>query len=77
MRCFCDELNILPFELQGHETYLWTCAPIEGSVSLRGSESSLGTFWIAKNMKFCHVDNENSDQAAKVFSGIRIFTFPD
>ena len=30
------------------------------------SESSLGAFWIAKDAKFLHADNEDSDQSAHI-----------
>ena len=29
------------------------------------SESSLGAFWIAKDVKFLHADNEDADQIAR------------
>ena len=42
--------------------------PAKLQISLRiravWSESSLGSFWIAKNTNFLHVDNEDSDQTA-------------
>ena len=37
------------------------------------SESSLGTFWIAKGALFLHVDNEDSDQAARMRRLIWVF----
>ena len=48
-------------------TYGHVCpAKIQISLHIRAgwSESSLGTFWIANNAKFLHVDNKDSDQTA-------------
>ena len=43
--------------------------PEKIQISLRirtGSESSLDTFWIAKDVKFLHEANEDFDQTAKM-----------
>ena len=37
------------------------------------SESSLGTFWIAKGVKFLHKDNEDSGQTSWMRRLIRVF----
>ena len=37
------------------------------------SKSSLGTFWIAKDAKFLHVDNEDSDQTVQMCRLIWVF----
>ena len=37
------------------------------------SESSLVAFWIAKDAKFLHADNEDSDQTARVRRLIWVF----
>ena len=37
------------------------------------SESSLGTFWIAKDAKFPHADNESSNLTAPLHRQIRVF----
>ena len=48
--------------------YLRTYAPSEDSDQLHiravCSESSLSAFWIAKDAKFLHADNEDSGQRA-------------
>ena len=43
-------------------------AKIQISLRIRAvwSESSLGVFWISKDAKFLHADNEDSDQTARV-----------
>ena len=44
--------------------------PAKIQISLRirtvRSEISLGAFWIAKDVKFLHADNEDSDQTAVI-----------
>ena len=48
--------------------------PAKTQISLRirevssvWSESLLGAFWIEKDAKFLHADNEDSDQTARMF----------
>ena len=43
-------------------------AKIQISLRIRAvwSESSLGAFWLAKDGKFLHADNEDSDQTARM-----------
>ena len=50
-------------------------ANIQIGLSIRAawSESSLGTFWVAKDAKFLHAENEDSDQTARMRSLIRVF----
>ena len=54
--------------LQCQETFLRTWAPSENSDQLAHLciliKSSLGTFWLAKDTKFFHVDKKDSDQTA-------------
>ena len=51
--------------------------PVKIQISLRvravWSESSFGAFWIAKDAKFLHADNEDSDQTAQVRRLIWVF----
>ena len=37
-----------------------------------GSEYSLGAIWIAKDVKFLHADNDDSNQTARMRSLIRV-----
>ena len=50
-------------------------AQIQISLRIRAvwSESSLGAFWIAKDAKVLHADNEDSDQTAPMRSLIWVF----
>ena len=57
-------LSIQCFWAQCLKAYHQTYAPSENSDQSARSESSLGTFWIAKDAKFLHADNEDSDQTA-------------
>ena len=54
--------------------------PVKIRIKLRiravWSESSPGTFWISKDAKFLHVDNEDSDQAAWMRRLIWVFFGP-
>ena len=56
------------YELQNQKMYLWTCAPSWESDQSAHSGSQIriffGTFWIVKDAKLFHVDNENSGQTA-------------
>ena len=51
------------YEPQRQNTYVWHLCPAKIQISLRiravWSESSLGGFWIDKDAKFHHVDNED------------------
>ena len=51
--------------------------PVQIQISLRiravWSEPSLGAFWIAKDSKFRHADNEDSDQIARMRRLIWVF----
>ena len=51
--------------------------PVKIQIRLRiravGSESSLGAFWIGKDAKFLHADNEDSDQTARMRRLIWVF----
>ena len=51
-------------------------AKIQISLRIRAgwSESSLGAIWIAKDAKFLHADNEDSDQTARMCRSIWIFS---
>ena len=42
------------------ETYIRTCARSQDS------ESSIDAFWIAKDAKYIHADNEDSDQTVRM-----------
>ena len=59
------------------KTYHGTCAHSEDSDQTAHcavwSESSLGTFWIAKNVKFLHAGNEDPDQTARMRRLIWVF----
>ena len=49
------------------ERYLWICAPIEDSDRSAFAQSDQNfqwAFWIVKDAKFFHADNEDSDQTA-------------
>ena len=50
-------------------------AKIQSSLHIRAvwSDSSLGTFWIAKDPKFLRVDNEDSNQTARMRRLIWVF----
>ena len=50
-------------------------AKIQISLRIRAgwSESSLGAFWIAKDAKFLHADNEDSNQTARMRRLIWVF----
>ena len=50
-------------------------AKIQISLRIRAvwSESSLGTFWIARDAKFLHSDNEDSEQTARIHRMICVF----
>ena len=56
------------------KTYILTCAPsVESDQSARSQcESSLCAFWIAKDAKFLHADNEDSDQTVRLRRLIRV-----
>ena len=57
-------------EPKREKTLLRTCAPIEDSDrparSRRLIRIYLGAFWITKDAKFLHVNNEDSDQTARM-----------
>ena len=46
--------------------YMRTCALSEDSDQTVRTESSLGAFWIAKDAKFLHADNQYSGQTARM-----------
>ena len=60
----------------GKRTFVYV-RPAKSQISLRiravWSESSLGAFWIAKDARFLHADNEDSDQTAQMRRLIWVF----
>ena len=48
-------------------TMLWTTGPWSASTFAVWSESSLGTFWIAKVAKFLHADSQDTDQIFRLW----------
>ena len=64
------------FELNYQKTYFRTCALSKIQISRRirtvRSEPSLGAFRKAKDAKFLHADNEDSDQTARMRNLIRV-----
>ena len=57
------------YKQQRQKAYLGHVRPVKIQIAF-WSESSLGTFWTAKDAKVFHADNEDSDQIE------RIRTFP-
>ena len=72
-RCFFESLIEHPqidVWLTNIMVLQWHLAKIQIDLHIHAFwwESSLGTFWLAKDAKFLHADNEDSDQTATVYN---------
>ena len=65
-------LNIPLFEPPSDKTNKMTCAPQPGHRPVL-SESSLCSFWVAKDPMVLHADTEVSDQTGRMPRLIRVF----
>ena len=68
---FFKWIYLYTFEPPHDKTNKMACGPSEDS-DLR-SESSLCTQWVAKDPRFLHADNEDSDQTGRMPRLIRVF----